>query len=357
MIALEVSSAAGRPPHGGIGGSIRSLVAALLEADPETRYALCYRLSRWRKGSLFRPRAGNVRVRVLQDPWNALLIRGARLLHSMSTYLPETPRIPRIVTLYDLNAVRNLDWVRPEWHRKRTRRIRQAISRADWVVTTSEAIRAEVIEELGVADSRVRSIPLGVDLRRFRPSAPEVVRSLRQRYGDFVISVALATPRKNLPRLIEAVARTDGLRLVLVGRASDGEAEVQAAIERSGIGERLERLARIPEPQLVGLLGAARVCAVPSLYEGFGLSVLEAMACGTPVVCSESSALPEAAGGAALLVDAEDVDAIASALRRVLDDDPLATGLRERGFARAREMTWERSASRLRALYREVAGI
>ena len=122
------------------------------------------------------------------------------------------------------------------------------------------------------------------------------------------------------------------------------------------MGERVVRLSGIAQQELISLLGAARVCAVPSLYEGFGLTVLEAMACGVPVVCSTAASLPEAAGDAALNVDPTDVDGLEHALRRVVEDSDLAAELRRRGLDRARELSWEASAWRLRRLYRSVSG-
>jgi glycosyltransferase involved in cell wall biosynthesis len=119
---------------------------------------------------------------------------------------------------------------------------------------------------------------------------------------------------------------------------------------------RTVRMTGVPEAELAALIGAARVCAVPSLYEGFGLTPLEAMACGTPVVCSNAASLPEAAGDAALFVDARSSEALEDALRRVVSDSALAADLRTRGLARARAMTWEASARRLHALHRQLAG-
>jgi alpha-1,3-rhamnosyl/mannosyltransferase len=357
LIALEVSSAAGRPPFGGIGGSVRNLVGALLRIDPGTAYHLCYRFSRWRKGLLFRPQAANARVRVIQDPWNGCLLRGDRLLHSMGLFMPATPRIARVLTVYDLNPVRNPQWTRAAWTEKRAPRYREAIERSDCVVTTSEFIAAELREEYALPHGRVRVIPLGVDAQVFRPPDAETLARTRARWGDYVIAIGLLTPRKNFPRLIEAVARLDGVRLLLVGRPSDGAEEVRAAIDRSGLGERVVHLQGIPEADLVALIGAARACAVPSLYEGFGLTVLEALACGTPVVCSRAASLPEVLGDAGLLVDATDSAALAAALGRVLGDSALAAQLRESGRRRALELSWEQSARAHRALYRELVGV
>lgn len=357
MIALEVSSAAGRPPHGGIGGAIRQVVGELLRIDPETRYHLCYRLSRWRRGRLFRPSAPNSRLRVLQDPLNGVVLRGDRLLHSMGVYVPRTPRIPKLVTIHDLNAVRNQEWVSPEWHAWRSRRIRLAVERADHVVTYSAFTAAEVREEYGLPRDRVHAVPLGVDARAFSPPSKRAVERLRSKHGDYVISIGLVTARKNFEELVRAVALTDGLRLIVVGRASDREAALQRTVDETGMRERFTRLEGIPQDDLVALLGAAQVCAVPSLYEGFGLTVLEAMACGTPVVCSSAASLPEAAGNAAFLVNARDPEELSSGLLRVVGDTGLANHLRALGLEHARRMSWTASARTLRALYSKVAGV
>ncbi len=357
MIALEVSSAAGKPPFGGVGGTIRALAGELLAQDRETEYALCNRFGRWRRGDLWRPQAENARVRVLIDPLNGWILRGARLLHSMAVYLPRTPRITKLVTIHDLNAVRNVEWVTQSWHEKRSGKIALAVSRADHVMTYSAFTANEIREQYAFPAECVHPVLLGVDCERFAPTAPELVAGLRAKHGDYVIAIGLLTARKNFVTLIEAMARLPELRLVLVGRGSDGEAEVEAALDRTGMRARTLRMTGVPEPELVALIGAARVCAVPSLYEGFGLTTLEAMACGTPVVCSNAASLPEAAGDAALLVDARRGDELEAALRRVVFDSALAADLRARGLAHARAMSWAASARRLRAIYRAIADV
>jgi alpha-1,3-rhamnosyl/mannosyltransferase len=358
VIALETSSAAGRDPVGGIPGAVRNLVLALLRIDPGTRYRLVYRTSRWRKGHLFRPAAPNVSVGLIQDPFNALLLRGARLLHCMGIHCPRTPRIPKLVTVHDLNAVRNPQWVSARWHERRSARIREAIARADHVVTYSRFTAEEVREEYGLPKERVHPVPLGVDSSAFAPPAQAEVARMRERHGEYVLSIGLFNPRKNFPRLVEAVARLPReIRLVLVGRSAERPEPVSDTVASHGMRDRFDHLPRVDQADLVALLGACRVYAVPSLYEGFGLTVLEAMACGAPVVCSEAASLPEAAGDAALMVDASDVEALAASLARVLEDSSLAAKLRTRGLEHARSCSWDRSAERLRALYREVGGI
>ncbi len=359
MIALEVSSAGGRHVHGGITHAIRQLVRALLRLDPETRYALCYRFSRCRRGGLFRPDAPNVRSRVIQDPFNAILMHGVRLFHSMGIYAPKTPRgIPKLLTVHDLNAVRNPQWVTPHWHERRSARIREAVSRADHVVAVSQFAAQEIREEFGLPEDRVHPILHGVDLETFAPPSAEVIARTRQRYGDYVLAIGVLTPRKNFPRLIEAIAPLKDLRLVLVGGTSqDGRQAVEDAVETHGMRDRFIRLEGIPNQELVALMGGARIYAVPSLYEGFGLTVLEGMACGAPVVCSRAASLPEVAGDAALMVDATSAENLTHALRRVVEDGSLADDLRRRGFEHVRNYSWDESARKLRALYREVGGV
>ncbi len=358
MIALETSSLAGGDVVGGIPGAIRNMVQALLRNDPETRYHLCYRLSRWRKGNLFRPNAPNATVGIVQDPLNRLLLRGARVLHCMGIYCPRGPDIPKLITVHDLNAVRNRQWVSARWHERRSGRIRKAVRRADHVVTYSRYTAEEVQEEYGLPKDRVHAVPLGVDPDAFRPSPPAVIERMRARHGQYLLSIGLLTPRKNFPTLVEAVARLpESVRLIIVGRPSDGAGAVREAVARHGLSGRFEHLTRVDHSELVALLSACSAYVVPSLYEGFGLTVLEAMACGTPVICSDRASLPEAAGDAALLVDATNFESLAESIRRVLDDPSLGTELREQGLARAQFQTWERSAHLLRQLYTAVAGV
>ncbi|MFQ5515018.1 MAG: glycosyltransferase family 4 protein [Myxococcota bacterium] len=355
MIALEVSSAAGRHAYGGIPRAIRCLVGALLEIDPETRYDLCYRFSRWRRGNLYRPNATNVRVRMIQDPFNTLLMSGNRLFHSMGIYVPKTPQIPKLVTVNDLNAVRNVQWVTPHWHERRSARIREAVRRADHIVAISRFAAQEIREEFGLPEDRVHPVLLGVDQRLFTPPGPEAIERVRARYGDYVLAIGVLTPRKNFVRLVQAMAPLKDLRLVLVGHgSSDGRQEVEQAIERCGLGDRVTRLEGISDREIVELMGASRVYAVPSLYEGFGLTVLEAMACGAPVVCSRAASLPEVAGDAAWSVDATSVEELSDAFRRVSEDTALAEQLRARGLERARRFSWESAARTLRTLYRTL---
>src|SRR5207245_2603641 len=183
------------------------------------------------------------------------------------------------------------------------------------------------------------------------PSRP--AREVRRRHGlppAFVLTVGSVEPRKNLPRLLEAIhrlrARAETADVVLVhagpeGWLADG---VQPVIRALGLSDVVRFLGHVPRHDLVALYGVARLCAYPSLYEGFGLPVAEAMACGCPVVTSNVSALPEVAGGAAVLVDPGSVEEIAAGIAALWTDENRRRTLAARGLARARSFTWERTA-------------
>ena len=355
MIALEVSSAAGPPPLGGIGGTVLNLTKALLKIDPETRYFLCQRFSRWRKGHRLQLNAPNARLRVIQDPLNGLILPRARIFHSMATFLPTTPRIPKLVTIHDLNPLRNPQWVTARWHERRGNKLRETVSRADFIITPSAFTKQEVMELLHIPEERIFVVRNGVDLQSFNP-APEVdCLQTRKLHGDYVLSIGLLAPRKNFTRLAEAMAHIPELNWIHVGRPSNGAKDFFAAIEKHGLAPRFTHFSSRSHSELIGLLSGAQTLVVPSLYEGFGLTVLEAMACGTPVVCSNASSLPEAGGEAALYVDANSPNAISEAILQVVGNSDLNQELREKGMRWAQQCSWERAAKQLKKIYSDIA--
>jgi glycosyltransferase involved in cell wall biosynthesis len=242
------------------------------------------------------------------------------------------------------------------------------VARADFVVADSENTRRDVIRLLGTPPERVAVVYGGVD-PSFQPvSDPARLGALRERLGvgeaPFILAVGVIEPRKNLSQLFEAFERLRGRRevarklvkLVVVGRRGWLWQDILARAERSPWRDEIIFPGFIPESELATLYSAAAVLAFPSLYEGFGLPILEAMACGTPVVASNSSSLPEVVGKAGLQVDPNDADELAAALELVLLDEPLRAKLRERGLARAAEFNWPSAARSLVEVYRRVAG-
>jgi glycosyltransferase involved in cell wall biosynthesis len=197
---------------------------------------------------------------------------------------------------------------------------------------------------------------------RFRPVPPDEARQVAGRLGldgPFILSVGARQARKNVPRLLEAFtalrARGSRHRLALAGPTLWSDPTLSAALARHGLGDAVVALGYVDEQDLPALYSAADLFVLPSLLEGFGLPVLEAMACGTPVVCSNTSSLPEVAGDAALLVDPLDIGEIADAMARVLADAALAAELRRRGLERAARFSWQRTARATVAVYRDVA--
>ena len=225
---------------------------------------------------------------------------------------------------------------------------------ADLTLTASESERRELLRRVSMDPDRVVAVHHGVDHDRFRPQDPGAAREeVRRRFGvegRYVLYVSNHQRKKNTERLVEAFARVaddvPDVTLVLTGWHTSRFQLVRDRIDHLGVGSRVRVLGHVPDDSLPGLYAGAAVFTLPSLHEGFGLPVLEAMACGAPVLAANVYALPEVCGDAAELVDPMSVDAIAAGLRRLLDDDARAVELRERGFARAAEFTWRRAAER-----------
>ena len=233
-----------------------------------------------------------------------------------------------------------------------------SIRRAARVVTVSEHGREDVLRSApGLDPSRVVVVPNGVS-PAFAPD-PTAADRVRAAYGldpGYVLFIGALQPRKNLLRLLDAYAALDDAPpLVLAGDAKHDEAALDERIAALGLGGRVRRIGYVRgEPALRDLYAAAGVFAFPSLYEGFGLPVAEAMACGTPVLTSDATALPEVAGGAAVLVDPRSSGAIADGLARLLGDEALRARCREAGLARAAELTWDAAAERLVGVWSDV---
>ena len=275
--------------------------------------------------------------------------------------IPVIAPCPTVVTIHDIGFR-----VLPEYYSQHKAHLRCALvglsaHRAGAIITDSESSRADIARVLRVGPGRIHVIPLAAS-EAFTPGDRDrarrwVVESLGVD-PPFVLAVGYASARKNVARLIEAVEavvrrRPGPLSLVIAGTPGD-EPEGALRSRFPSLGERLVFTGGITEAALVDLYRAADVFAFPSLYEGFGLPVLEAMACGTPVVAANSSSLPEVAGDAALLVDPGDVGALAEALERVLFGASLASDLVGRGLARAAQFSWERTAELTHEVYRSV---
>ena len=258
-------------------------------------------------------------------------------------------------TIHDISFERHPEFFGPRSLVRDRLLIRDAARRATKVIAVSETSRRDLIELWGVHPDRVVAIPNGVS-PLFRPEAETNPPEDLSRRPLRVLAVGTLQPRKNLLRLVEAV-RLAGRDVPIVLRVigPDGFQADQIRARLAG-ATQVQVVGYVPEPQLAREYRWADVFVYPSLYEGFGLPVLEAMASGTPVVTSTAGSLPEVAGDAALLVDPLDSSAIAQAIRRISEDVRLRGELRLRGFQRAAQFPWARTAARHAAVYREAVG-
>ncbi len=235
-----------------------------------------------------------------------------------------------------------------------------AVRAAGAVITDSRSAREDIMTHLPVSAERVTATPLAAD-RRFRPLDATEFGPVLRRYGvaqPYILYVGALEPRKNLPRLLEAYARlrrrSARWRLVIVGARKWRSSPIFDAVQALALEPHLIFTGFVEDEHLPALYAGADLFAFPSLYEGFGLPVLEAMACGAPVVTSNTSSLPEVAGEAAVLVDPTNIEQIAEAMWLVLSQPALAAALREKGLARAAQFTWERTARETMAIYARV---
>jgi glycosyltransferase involved in cell wall biosynthesis len=279
---------------------------------------------------------------------------GCTVLHVPHPTVVRSGRLPLVVTVHDLQPLVNPSLF-TRWPRAQLRASIPVLRRAAMVVTHSDATREEVIERIGIREDRVMTAHLGVSTR-FTPNDPgEVLERLGIR-GRYILSVGAREPRKNLPTTLRAFERVresaPDVRLVVAGPRGWRNREFDSLVARS---KGVTVTGALPDRDLVALYSGAACFVYPSLGEGFGLPVLEAMACGAPVVSSNRTALPEVVGDAGLLTDPENPEAIGEAIVRIISSDELSAELSEKARRRAGGFTWERCAEATARAYRAAA--
>ncbi len=350
---------------GGIAKYIRNLAAGLPALAPQHENVHFYRRG---QAETFSARARRV------DCWTPAHHRLERwalaaevlpyrldLLHSPDFIPPAAGYRRSVITVHDLTFLRYPQFLTAESRRYYNREIGWAVRRADAISADSQATKADLIEMLRVPEAKITVIPLGLD-PEFRPGPAEADAATLARLGlarGYVLFVGTFEPRKNVKGLLRAYAALrraapDAPPLVLVGRAGWLFDETLAEIANLGLEPYVRRIEELPAADLPAVYRGAGLLALPSHYEGFGFPVLEAMGCGTAVVCANRASLPELAGDAAVLVDPDDPAGMAEALGQALGDSELRAGLIERGLARAQTYTWERTARETLALYERV---
>ncbi len=294
---------------------------------------------------------------LLGTPWDRFQ-PGADLFHATEHLLPPFRHIRTVLTVHDLIYILFPEYHLPmNYHFLRLMMPRFA-RRAGAIIAISECTRWDLVRLWQIPEEKIHVIHEGIDARFRPPAGSHTAARVRASYGlpdRFALYVGTIEPRKNLPALLDAWQRLRSpCPLVIAGKKGWLYEETFARVEALGLSDRVIFTGFVPDKDLPALYGAADVFVFPSLYEGFGLPVLEAMACGTPVVTTTGGSLPEVAGDAALLVDPTDVDALTDALGHLLHDRALRDECRERGLARARAFTWERTARETRDVYRRL---
>jgi glycosyltransferase involved in cell wall biosynthesis len=370
VVALDATPLLGVPT--GVGVFCREAIGALSAAGQlqVEAYAVSWRrrqllASRVPDGVVTTGRAMPARPlhlawRHFDFPYIEWFLGRCDVVHGTNFVVPPARRAATVVTVHDLTTVRF-----PEMCDAPTlgypSLIRRAVDRGAWVHTPSRYVADEVVAVLGVPRERVRAVHHGTPRPRrgpkYHPSQLPLPGGLPKSTTRYVLAIGTAEPRKDLPSLVSAfdamASRHPDVALVLAGPEGWGSGALTAAIERSHFRSRIVVTGYVAD--LDDLLHGAAVLAYPSLYEGFGLPTLEAMAAGVPVVTTTSGALPEVVGNAALLVEPGDPEALAVALERVLTDEDERRALIERGLERASMFTWEACAEGLTSLYYEAA--
>jgi glycosyltransferase involved in cell wall biosynthesis len=316
------------------------MLLGLSASHPEARFDFCYRPHRYCR-SWANPLPPNARRRLLAEPLGP---RAADLFHGLNQRLPRIPLRRAITTFHDLFVLTG-EYSTEEFRARFAAQARDAAQRSAAIIAVSTFTKNAVVSLLGVEAAKVRVVHHGVRNLPYYSFPREKV----------VLNVGAIQKRKNIARLVEAFETLEpGWRLVLAGAFGYGSADILARIEQSPVRDRISILGYVSPDQLAQWYSRAMIFAFPSLDEGFGMPVLEAMAAGTPVVTSTRSALPEVAGDAAVLVDPADTESLGAALRLLARKEDLRQDLACRGIARARLFTWEKAARETWDIYREV---
>lgn len=340
-IALDATYSVDPNPSG-IAVYSQELLTGLTRNYPDDEFWFCYRWKQWRR-SRGGSRAPNVHRRLLQPP---LPVFNADLFHALNQRVDRRPARKVISTFHDLFVLTG-DYSSPEFRARFSGQARAAADNSDMIIAVSAFTADQVTGLLGVERSRIRVVPHGVNL----PAGP-----ISAKRESIILSVGALQLRKNTIGLVQAFERLpEPWRLVLAGSPTGYRAhEILSRIEASPERHRIQVTGYLQQEELDRLYRSAGIFAFPSLDEGFGIPVLEAMAYGIPVVTSNRSALPEVAGGAALLVNPAQTEEIEAALQQLIEDENLRLRLSNTGQTRAALYSWDGAVRKTYAAYQEL---
>lgn len=296
-------------------------------------------------------------------PYSWFFGKGSDITHFFNYIVPPFVHGKKVVTIHDM-----VYKAFPETMNSKTRillnlAMNKSMKRADAVVTDSEFSRSEIIKYFPQYRDKVEVVPCGVDCDMFKPiqdrSIIEKVKANHNIKGKYFLYLGTLEPRKNLTRLVKAYEilsrrKEDCPLLVLAGGKGWLYDEIFEEVNKSGLGDKVIFTQYIPGEEICPLMNGAEAFVFPSLYEGFGMPPLEAMACGTPVIVSGSASLPEVVGDCGLIVDAYSEESIADAMEKIADNEELRKQLSEKGISRAREFSWKKSAEKLYTIYERL---
>lgn len=363
---------------GGIGRYVRELVAALALEDSHSAYRLFVSGATAAKlpappGPNFTWKPTSIPPKWLARLWHRtqlplpveLATGPVDLYHATDFVLPPTRRSTRtLLTVHDLSFVRVPEAASPGLKAYLDRVVPRSVQRADFILADSQATKDDLMRLYGVSAEKIDVLLSGVDARFKRVSDADIILTTRRRHAigerPYIFAVGTIQPRKNYERVILALAALRGrghdLALVIAGGKGWLEDPIYQTIRDTGMQDFVHLIGFVDDADLPALYSSAVCLAFPSLYEGFGLPILEAMACGTPVVTANVSSLPEVAGDDALLVDPYDQDAITNAIERLVTDETLRQRLVQGGYERVKQFTWSASARKLHQIYSALLG-
>jgi glycosyltransferase involved in cell wall biosynthesis len=356
----------------GIGTYIRNILLELSRLDRDTEYVVLCRPEDVESGEVlgrnFRMIPETASPYSIAEQYRvplSLAREGVRLVHEPHYVLPPLVRCRSVVTIHDCIHLMFPEYLPNKlayYYAKGS--MWSASRKADRILTVSEASKRDILRIFNVPADTVEVIYNAIDERFLAPASPERMDLVKQRYQldhPFVLYVGNIKRHKNIERLVDAFGRAradcgDGLKLIIIGDEISKYPALRQSVHKHKLDKHVRFLGFQPMETLAAFYRQARAFVFPSLYEGFGLPPLEAMACGAPVVTSNVSSLPEVAGGAALLVDPHDTDAIAGAIVRAVTDDALRAELIKKGQQRARTFSWTESVKKIHAIYMQVGG-
>lgn len=330
-IAIDASSLA-VPHKTGVAKYVSRLIERLEEPDDGNEYLIYHRLSRWKKRQYFyRPKRETTKVRLFQEPFFSG--RGIDIFHGPDARLPRIRGVKLVATVHDLFSLVSDEFADEEFRKKKIARYRDIAERADVIICVSETTRRDLLRFFPEAETRTRVIYNGVD-DHFYPRQADEVERIKKKYGidsDYILYVGALSIRKNVLRMFEAfrqaMRQAEGdIRFVAVGLLTYGKERILEYLDAYNSDARILLPGYVPDEDLPALYSGAKAFLFATRYEGFGLPVLEAAACGVPVVTSNIGSTAEIADGIARLVDPLSVEDISEALLNVLDSGNSAAG-------------------------------